>query len=138
MARERQSQRLVNTAQRLRSALAARARLARQQNDTFRQRLAVLQQRMQQAGRTLQARRGEKVRALGQVLASLSYRKVLERGFALVRDEHGTPLRGIAAAQAAARLEIEFSDGRLPALPEGRKAAPVRAKARGGGQGDLF
>ena len=82
----------------------------------------------------------------GQLLAAFSYRGVLARGFALVRDGEGRPLRSAAAVTARMRLEIEFSDGRVGATADGGDAPPATARgkprARGGegpsGQGSLF
>jgi len=51
----------------------------------------------------------------GQLLTALSYRSVLARGFVLVRDEAGHPLHAAADVGAGARLELEFSDGRVAA-----------------------
>jgi len=83
----------------------------------------------------------------GQLLTALSYRGVLERGFALVRALDGSPLRRAAAVQAGQSLDIEFADGRARATAEGAPAlAPVvpprpRRRRRPGsdeGQGSLF
>lgn len=43
-----------------------------------------------------------------RMLDSLSFKKVLERGFAVVRDEHGRVVSDAGAAQGAGLLEIEF------------------------------
>ncbi len=51
----------------------------------------------------------------GQLLTALSYRSVLARGFALVRNDAGHPLHAAADVEAGARLELEFSDGRVAA-----------------------
>ena len=48
----------------------------------------------------------------GQLLGALSYRGVLARGFALVRDEQGSPLHAAASVGPGARLNLEFADGR--------------------------
>jgi exodeoxyribonuclease VII large subunit len=70
----------------------------------------------------------------GQLLSALSYRSVLERGFALVRDEGGHPVHAAAQVGPAARLSIEFADGRVgatadadqpPATVAPRTPAPV-------------
>jgi exodeoxyribonuclease VII large subunit len=58
----------------------------------------------------------------GQLLAALSYRGVLARGFALVRDAHGATVRAAAAVAPGADLTLEFADGRLAATAEGRAA----------------
>ena len=138
VARAQSRQKLAALASRLNAALAARARLARQQSMASRQQLTALHQRLTRANAQAAARRTEKLRNLSQVLANLGYRNVLARGFALVRDDKGLPLHGWAQAQVAARLEIEFIDGRVLAVPEGRKAGGGRGKAKGEGQGDLF
>jgi exodeoxyribonuclease VII large subunit len=101
-------------------------------------------------------RRKQRVQSAGQLLAAFSYRGVLARGFALVRDEAGAPLRSAAAVAASARLDIEFADGRVaatageggapPPAPRAASAKPsVKAPVKppksggtGGGQGDLF
>jgi exodeoxyribonuclease VII large subunit len=57
--------------------------------------------------------------SLAQLLRSLSHKSVLERGFALVRGPDGQVLRRALAAKAAARLDIEFADGHVPARYSG-------------------
>ena len=76
---------------------------------------------------------------------AFSYRGVLARGFALVRDGEGHPLRAAAAVAGGTRLEIEFSDGRVGATADGEGSLPkptapsrARAAAKPGGQGSLF
>jgi len=49
----------------------------------------------------------------GQLLTALSYRSVLARGFALVRDEQGHAVRAAAAIGPHVPLTIEFADGRV-------------------------
>ncbi|MEA2976828.1 MAG: exodeoxyribonuclease large subunit [Alphaproteobacteria bacterium] len=91
-------------------------------------------------------RRMDRVRAAGQLLAAFSYRGVLARGFALVRDGEGHPLRSAAAVGAGSRLDIEFSDGRVGAVAEetAEGVTPTTPKPRvrkaggGGGQGPVF
>ncbi len=53
------------------------------------------------------------------LLAALSYHGVLERGFALVRDQHGQPLHNAAHVSSGQRLNIEFADGRVGATADG-------------------
>jgi exodeoxyribonuclease VII large subunit len=109
------------------------------------------------AQRNYLQRRADRVLAAGQLLAAYSYHGVLARGFALVRDGEGHPLRSAAAVGGGAWLELEFSDGRVGATADGEGAPrPAAAmprpaqkpaqkpapKPRGGGgrggQGSLF
>ena len=60
----------------------------------------------------------------------MSYRGVLSRGFALVRDETQRPLRRAEEVRQAQRLEIEFADGKVGAdSGRARRAAPHSARA---------
>ncbi len=94
-------------------------------------------------------RRWDRVRNAEQLLKAFSYQGVLGRGFALVRDREGRPLRAAASVSGGMRLDIEFADGRVGAVADGEakdakpQAAAARAKPRprgegGGGQGSLF
>jgi exodeoxyribonuclease VII large subunit len=95
----------------------------------------------------LQSRRAELVSAW-QLLGAMSYRGVLSRGFALVRDEMQRPLRLAAEVKPAQRLEIEFADGKVAGVAGGRvgpaltpPALPARRRTRpdkDAGQGTLF
>jgi len=59
-------------------------------------------------------------------LAALSYRSVLARGFALVRDEQGHAMRTAASIGPGARLDLEFSDGRVAATADADRPAATR------------
>jgi len=95
--------------------------------------------RTRRAFRIFQDRRTQRLLSAGQLLTAYSYRGVLERGFALVRDGDGRPLRSTAAVDAGMRLDIEFSDGRVAATADGDRAAQPVAKpkprTRGSGEG---
>jgi exodeoxyribonuclease VII large subunit len=103
--------------------------------------------RARRAFRTFRDRRVQRLRSAGQLLTAYSYRGVLARGFTLVRDGEGRPLRSAAAVGAGMRLDIEFSDGRVSATAESGRAAQPAGKAKprvrgggegSGGQGSLF
>ena len=79
----------------------------------------------------LDARRS--LEAVCGLLDSLSYQRVLERGFALVRDAAGTPLTSAAAARPGMEIAIRFHDGEAGAVVAG---APGRAKAKPGRRKD--
>lgn len=96
---------------------------------------------------TLLTQRGARLERAERLLAAFSYREVLKRGFALVRDGGGLPLHSASAVASGMRLDIEFADGRVAAVADGdgKPAAPPvpRPKPRpraegGGGQGSLF
>jgi exodeoxyribonuclease VII large subunit len=80
-----------------------------------RERLDLLSARAGQCLALALDQRRNRLEALGQLLRTLSHKSVLERGFVLVRDAEGRMLRRAAEAEAAARIELEFIDGRLPA-----------------------
>jgi exodeoxyribonuclease VII large subunit len=108
--------------------------------------LAALGQRSERAMRVSLARRRDRLVSCGQLLTAYSYKDVLKRGFALVRDAAGTPLHAAAEVAPGMRLDIEFADGRVAATAEGASASPStvpakpRSKPGGGnpGQGSLF
>ena len=62
----------------------------------------------------------------GQLLAALSYRSVLTRGFALVRDEQGHAVHAAAGVGPGARLDLEFADGRVAATADADRPAATR------------
>ncbi|CCD96688.1 putative exonuclease VII, large subunit OB-fold nucleic acid binding domain [Bradyrhizobium sp. ORS 375] len=65
----------------------------------------------------------------GQLLSALSYRSVLARGFALVRDEAGHPLHQAAGIESGATLSLEFADGRIAATAGAGSPVPTSAPA---------
>src|SRR5205807_174812 len=72
---------------------------------------------------TLLQRLDARVENSGKLLSALSYRGVLARGFALVRDEAGHPLHAADAIGPGARVEIEFADGRVGATADADRPA---------------
>ncbi len=98
----------------------------------------VLIERAHRAFRTRFDARKARLRGLTQLLEALSYHGVLARGFALVRDAAGAPVRSVQAVAVGDRLTIEFSDGTLPVTAEGGSAPKRRRGGTGGGQGSLF
>lgn len=105
-------------ASRLANVQAQRDRIARANERT--QRLA---ERTRRALTTLLQRHDARIAHSGQLLAALSYRGVLARGFALVRDDAGQTLRSASAVGPAARLTLEFADGRVTATADNDRPA---------------
>jgi exodeoxyribonuclease VII large subunit len=143
---ERRRERYGSLSSRLRVGLAANLAVHRSRIGQERDRLVVFGDRARRAMRQLIAVRGSRAERGGELLAAFSYRGVLARGFALVRDGKGHPLRTAATINAGMPLEIEFSDGRVGARAENgpvieRPSAPSKSRARragSSGQGDLF
>ena len=91
-----------------------------------RERAARLAERARRALATSMQRLQARVAHSGQLLAALSYRSVLTRGFALVRDEQGLPVHAAATIGPGARLAIEFADGRVGATADADRPAATR------------
>lgn len=77
---------------------------------------------------------------LGQLLDSYSYEKVLERGFALVRDSDGKPVLSAASVDDGDTLTLQFRDGTLEAIAGSKPGEkPKRTKTPPTGpQGSLL
>jgi exodeoxyribonuclease VII large subunit len=143
----RRHDRFVGLSARLGASLRANTQAHRTHIAHDRHRIEVLQERGRVAFDNLLDRRYARLDRAGQLLTALSYRGVLARGFALVRDREGQPLRNASAISPGQHLEIEFTDGRVGALAEGSRpieqpVAPVRRRRRtvssDPGQGSLF
>jgi exodeoxyribonuclease VII large subunit len=137
-------------ASKLANAQAQRNRIARDRERALR-----LAERARRALATAMQRQQSRIGHAGQLLTALSYKSVLTRGFALVRDQRGHAVRAAAAIEPGARLDLEFADGRIgatadadrPAVSptsaqkaassEPKPAAPRRV-AKPVGQGSLF
>jgi exodeoxyribonuclease VII large subunit len=122
-------------------------RLLTERTVQCKERVKALAERGTRAQRTNLARRLDRLTSAGQLLNAFSYRGVLRRGFALVRDAEGHPLRAASSIGPGARIEVEFADGRVGATADGLASSPssapapaAKAKPRGGpgGQGSLF
>ena len=131
---ERRQRDVTVLAHRLRAGFAARLGIAAQENRHAAGRLHALTARLLRATAAATDRRTARLGSLGQMLGSLGYRSVLARGFALVRDEAGRPLRRAQEAADAAALSIEFADGMLEARHKGaaepEAGGPARLRGR--------
>jgi exodeoxyribonuclease VII large subunit len=105
-------------ASKLANAQAQRAAIARD-----RERAQRLSERARRALDTLLHRLDARITHSGQLLTALSYREVLARGFALVRDERGHAVHAAATVGPGAHLSIEFSDGRVGATADADRPA---------------
>ena len=71
-------------------------------------------------------RRATRSRAAPPCSNSYSYEHVLQRGFALVRDEDDQPLTSAAALSSGMAVSLQFHDGRARALVDGGSAAEAQ------------
>src|SRR6202051_5073465 len=110
---ERRRERYANAALRLRASAAANLEAYRTGIARQRERVGTLTQRAALAMDNFFEARAMRYERAGQLLTAFSYRGVLARGFALVRDAAGLPLRAAASVNTGMRLDIEFSDGRV-------------------------
>jgi len=122
-------------------ALARERALLRRRNAERREALLRISQRMDRCLAERVASRRARLLSAAQMLDAVSYRAVIERGFALVRDESSRPVRRAGELRETQPIAIEFADGEVAAIVNGR--APSRKgrrsrKLAGEGQGSLF
>ena len=144
---ERRRERYDGLALRLRASVAANAAAHRMRIARERERVGAFAARAVRAIDNIFDGRWARCERDGQLLAAFSYRGVLQRGFTLVRDRGGRPLRAAAAVAPGMPIEIEFSDGRVGARAESVEAQasalvePAKRRRRrheNPGQGSLF
>ena len=82
-------------------------------------------------------RHGTRLETASRLLESHSYRSVLARGYVVVRDETGKPIRAASSVQAGDALGLEFSDGTVgtTANDGGAPATPPKLGRKRGGDG---
>ena len=98
-------------------------------------------ERIQRFGRELLVRGADRVSQLEKLLESYSFHSVLNRGFALVRDQDGQPVLAAAGTHSGDTLSIEFADGRVGAkvtetISTAPRPAPTTPRRREGGSGN--
>jgi exodeoxyribonuclease VII large subunit len=117
----RRHDRLEALSHRLVASRGALVRMERARLERCRERLVAVTERARRGIAVLLTREAERVRGLDALLGSLGYKAVLARGYALVRDGAGRPVRSAAAVAPAHTLAIEFADGTIRAVAEGTK-----------------
>ncbi len=144
---ERRRERYDGIALRLRASAAANVTAHRMRLARERERVAALAERAERAVENFLDARWARWERGSQLLAAFSYRSVLARGFALVRDRAGRPVRTASAVTVGTPLDVEFSDGHVGARAEVVQASatprpePLRRRRRrdgNPGQGSLF
>ncbi|MEA2469711.1 MAG: exodeoxyribonuclease large subunit [Thermoleophilaceae bacterium] len=78
-------------------------------------RLAASAAGLERARRALEERRAETLASRAAALRGLDPERTLERGYAVLLDERGEPLAGVAAVRAAGHFEARLADGSVGA-----------------------
>ncbi len=115
---------------RLKASKLSNAQAQRQTIARDRERVVRLVERARRALATTTQRLDARVAHSGQLLGALSYRSVLTRGFALVRDDRGHAVRAASAIGPGARLNLEFADGRVAATADSDRPAATSASVQ--------
>src|ERR1700733_3282349 len=143
---ERRRERYSAIASRLRAGIAANIGVHRAGLTRDGERVNGFAERARRAMRQVLAARQARAERGAQLLTAFSYRGVLARGFTLVRDAAGRPLRSAAAAPAGPPIDIDFPDGRVgarvddatsTAKPAGEGVKPRPRRTGGSNQGNL-
>ena len=118
-----------------RTAALLRPGMLRQRFARLRERLANLDARSLRCERAHLKQGRAKFDAIARFLEGVSYKKVLERGFALVRGEDGSVRRKAAVLKPGEPLTLVFADGETQATAGG---ARPKGKKTPTDQGSLF
>lgn len=135
-------QMLVAESRALRAAMERFKSDMRQKIERTNDRLSQYSDRLKRHSEDLLARSADRVDQLGKLLESYSFHSVLNRGFALVRDQDGQPVLAAAGTSVGQTISIEFADGQVGAKitdSAGRAvkpAAPSPPRRRDGGSGN--
>ena len=96
------------------------------------------------AARVQLARRADRLAATAKLFESLSYKSVLQRGYALVFDAEGQPVKLAAQTTSGQNISIRFRDGDAAATITGTTRTAAKPRSRSGkssptgNQGSLF
>lgn len=112
------------------------------------ERLSGLTDRMDRVYQVRLQKDRARLESLETLLKTLSYKDVLARGYALVRDDKGQPVRSATKVPAGARLSIELADGLVqtiattgePTTPQKPRSSRAKSSSKPdkANQGNLF
>ena len=115
---EAEARRLRGLGSRLEAARGRMIATARRDHAERRAALEASARRLAALGPRLAGDRRQALDALDRLRQTLGHTETLRRGFVIVRGPEGL-LTSAAAAARVARLDLEFHDGHLGAVPEG-------------------
>jgi exodeoxyribonuclease VII large subunit len=88
--------------------------------------LANFDGRMERAIKIKQERTKDRYDAVSRLLESLSFKRVLKRGYSIVWDEEGRPLSSVKSAETGRVVSVEFADGKAEAVFGNQSGRPVK------------
>ena len=105
--------------------------------------LGRLDERLRRALPLVIERGATRLETAGRLLESQSYKSTLARGYVVVRDAAGKPVRAAGALETGVSIALEFADGQVSATVDGRgpgegTAKPRKSTSRDGRQGSLL
>jgi exodeoxyribonuclease VII large subunit len=129
---------LESVADRLINALQGRLSRAKADIARDREKITALDSRMLPALRRQLQRRSDRLDNAAKLLKGYSYEGVLERGFALVLNDKGQPVRNVASALPGSAITVQVADGRFGAVVGGKPQASKHKPQDEKPQTDLF
>jgi exodeoxyribonuclease VII large subunit len=117
------SERLIALSTRHKTVLSTLIKAEMVKIERQKEQVTRLFERQTRAVAVLITRRKERLTSLTSLISVLSYKSVLQRGFALVRDDKDRPLQTAGAVKPASRIILEFADGKVEAVAGGVKKA---------------
>nr|WP_319530949.1 exodeoxyribonuclease VII large subunit [uncultured Cohaesibacter sp.] len=114
------------------TAIRLRAGLVTERTGNHKRRLADLGARLTNSSMLTHRQMRSQLAAASRLLDSLSYKGVLDRGFVMVRDRDGSPIRRAELVDPGQGLSLQFADGRVnataslidPFVPSEEEIAP--------------
>lgn len=123
----------------IRAASALRPPMLKDRMTVCGERLRMLAQRARRAQAVRLTQAGLQLDGLARELDLISYRKVLERGFALVRGDGGEVRRSAASVKSGESLRLTFADGDAGVVADLGMSKPKPARKKQSlDQGSLF
>ncbi len=98
----------------------------------FQERLGNFEARMTQSMKVRTGRSSDRLNAASRMLESLSFKRVLSRGYAIVQDDAGKVISSVENATAGKAVTVCLSDGDAPAVFGGDlvKTSPAKPKKK--------
>ncbi|MBC26462.1 MAG: exodeoxyribonuclease VII large subunit [Rhodospirillaceae bacterium] len=113
---EQGSIRLVKRLQESLSSLGRHNKPPQQIIDNDTKRLSRETEMLRQAGCHLIQQRVQKLKASGELLESVSFKSIIDRGYTVIWDRNGSPITSASAAIAGMQVVVEFADGKKNAV----------------------